>query len=750
MHGVDFNLYVDKATYEAWLNLLKGLVLAKEKDCRRYGRNGREERHHRERERERKGSSTRRTATLANIANSNGNAIYGAIGPASRSYTSAAPPAPASNDTNANGNSNSTFAASGYNGFAKESYSRAKSTSPRIRSSSTRNVQQQPAPSVTYNQPPPPPPQPSQSQQQIVPPVYTHQNHSYLPSINTTTALLQPTSLSSTASTSASAVSASSVILGYASGSPVAQTQVGGKRTAEAAFSPTSAVFATVPSKRPISIHGGMGISLRIPETNAQQQGQGHGMSSGPSNLSPLEGLQNFERMSLTSNNPSPAKDRSMAAKEKSKENNRSRWRASAVPQTLSSTYSYSVENDKKNRPQVFFLFLKKQGIVSKFHFIQNLYFYALACSPIKDEPAAAPAPLDADEQDRDRVQSSQEEKYVGYGHGQRRFRKYHQPVPPSGVPYAYADLNANASRFYPSIPAAPVESTTTSSSRVTGATVTPPMRQKQYSYPVFEKRVKAETAEYTIPLPHFRDDVWARPPAPASSTSYKADDSAHAQPPAHYRHQEAVPVPAHTVPRGMVDEDEDIDMERSTTDADADMAAVPSAPFANAGPPGVRVQFYDNGAGSSSSYTPYYQQGQSGTQQSGQPALVGQSSGAPSQYGYGYSTPPYHASGSTYATNPTSAYQPAYSQSQYSSPVRYSSPPLGRNTKYVGYPPQLESPLRRHQIKQEQHEQQQHGHSRTQHDQDREQRYFLEEQERYHQRYSSRSAYSSPQYARR
>jgi len=30
--GVDFNLYVDKPTYESWLNLLKGLVLAKERD----------------------------------------------------------------------------------------------------------------------------------------------------------------------------------------------------------------------------------------------------------------------------------------------------------------------------------------------------------------------------------------------------------------------------------------------------------------------------------------------------------------------------------------------------------------------------------------------------------------------------------------------------------------------------------------------------------------------------------------------
>ncbi|KAF6757840.1 hypothetical protein DFP72DRAFT_1110700 [Ephemerocybe angulata] len=32
LHGVDFNLYVDKPTYESWLHLLKGLVQAKEHD----------------------------------------------------------------------------------------------------------------------------------------------------------------------------------------------------------------------------------------------------------------------------------------------------------------------------------------------------------------------------------------------------------------------------------------------------------------------------------------------------------------------------------------------------------------------------------------------------------------------------------------------------------------------------------------------------------------------------------------------
>ncbi|KAL4254902.1 hypothetical protein ABKN59_004321 [Abortiporus biennis] len=36
--GIDFDLYVDYPTYESWLNLLKGLVMAKEKDSRHYYR----------------------------------------------------------------------------------------------------------------------------------------------------------------------------------------------------------------------------------------------------------------------------------------------------------------------------------------------------------------------------------------------------------------------------------------------------------------------------------------------------------------------------------------------------------------------------------------------------------------------------------------------------------------------------------------------------------------------------------------
>lgn len=36
--GIDFGLYVDKTTYESWLNLLKGLVMAKERDSKHWQR----------------------------------------------------------------------------------------------------------------------------------------------------------------------------------------------------------------------------------------------------------------------------------------------------------------------------------------------------------------------------------------------------------------------------------------------------------------------------------------------------------------------------------------------------------------------------------------------------------------------------------------------------------------------------------------------------------------------------------------
>src|ERR1700753_1714640 len=39
--GIDFSLYVNKTTYESWLNLLKGLVMTKEKDGNVWKKNSR-------------------------------------------------------------------------------------------------------------------------------------------------------------------------------------------------------------------------------------------------------------------------------------------------------------------------------------------------------------------------------------------------------------------------------------------------------------------------------------------------------------------------------------------------------------------------------------------------------------------------------------------------------------------------------------------------------------------------------------
>jgi hypothetical protein len=167
--GVDFSLYVDKPTYESWLNLLKGLVMAKERDSRHF----------------RKTRGAARSSRLANPTSSSG--------PASRTYTTK----------------------------YRTSTHRARSTSP----TQTRT------------------------------PVYPYSVSSH--------AIPAPTEPSS----------------------PTPRS--GSKRSAEAAFSPTSAAFAELPSKRPVS------MSLQIPEFRPN--------TGGPHSHSPLESLQSFATMSLSS-----------------------------------------------------------------------------------------------------------------------------------------------------------------------------------------------------------------------------------------------------------------------------------------------------------------------------------------------------------------------------------------------------------------------------------------------------------------
>ncbi|PBK89277.1 hypothetical protein ARMGADRAFT_970321 [Armillaria gallica] len=115
----------------------------------------------------------------------------------------------------------------------------------------------------------------------------------------------------------------------------------GSKRTAEAAFSPTSASFSQFPSKRPAA------ISLQIPESSGSSTGS----------HSPLEGLQSFAKMSLQSPSRAPTSSSS------------SPWvpiKRDTVPQTLVTAYRAS-EGTRNAVPE-------------------NLYFYTLTGSPMDEE----------------------------------------------------------------------------------------------------------------------------------------------------------------------------------------------------------------------------------------------------------------------------------------------------------------------------------------------------------------------------
>jgi hypothetical protein len=173
--GVNFELCVRKEKYELWLNLLKGMVMAKERDWQRWQR-----------------TRLPRTARLPHPQPNNGSV------PRTRASRIASP------------------------------YHRARSTSP------------------TGNGPPPYPrypfmfTAPTPSRQQL------HQ-------IKTESPIPRP----------------------------------GSKRTAEAAFSPTSATFAQLPSKQPPS----MSLEIPVPRSGPPSA-DGH---------SPLETIQSFSKMSLGS-----------------------------------------------------------------------------------------------------------------------------------------------------------------------------------------------------------------------------------------------------------------------------------------------------------------------------------------------------------------------------------------------------------------------------------------------------------------
>jgi hypothetical protein len=230
--GVDFSLYVDKATYESWLNLLKGLVMAKERDSRHF----------------------RKSRVLPRA--SRRQSPHSSTGPPARTYSS-------------------------------------KYRTPSLRARST---------------------SPGQTSRSL--PVQYPSSHI---SSHASSAVAEPSSPT---------------------------PRPGSKRSAAAAFSPTSASFSNLPYKRPVS------ISLQIPELAS-------GNGSNSSSYSPLEGLQSFAKMSIAS--PHVPQQSSQRA--------HSPWVSPArgtVPETLVTAYSV----DEGRRAAV----------------PQNLYFYALSCLPMDNE----------------------------------------------------------------------------------------------------------------------------------------------------------------------------------------------------------------------------------------------------------------------------------------------------------------------------------------------------------------------------
>ncbi|KAF8880915.1 hypothetical protein CPB84DRAFT_260124 [Gymnopilus junonius] len=357
--GVDFNLYVDKVTYESWLNLLKGLVLAKERDCRKWagGRGSREKR-------------KRVTAPTTPSVHShpNGHTSHHVHAPqaAARTFSmnASVPPAAQAPAVVAS----ATVARPTAKAYAYKTHHghRARSTSPTVRTSSV------PAPTtrhaavyVSY----------APSGSSTVPvSTYVPASTYTAPAVSTSNAYVYASSSTSTSTgtTTTSTYQAPAapqpsypsytyLSTSYPSGtnsafsSPTHRSSAptGAKRTAEAAFSPTSATFTHLPSKRPVSMHGGMGISLRIPET---QIGPSSGSSaSGGASASPLDGLQSFERMSLSGGasgsaapSPSPVRNLNPPKEQKGSTSSYSNSRSSVVPQTLSTAYDYSVNDDRR------------------------------------------------------------------------------------------------------------------------------------------------------------------------------------------------------------------------------------------------------------------------------------------------------------------------------------------------------------------------------------------------------------------
>lgn len=341
--GVNFNLYVDKTTYASWLNLLKGLVIAKERDARRLLRSGM-----------RGASSARRGAMRGERDGKfwhphhpqNVNYVHGlrhrisSTGFSNKTHTTAAAAdatAPvAISDPFGRRQSATTVSTESIHSF----WHRARSTSPRgfTFSSTSRLVacgNGHFAHQQTYVLPAE---QPQQTylaseaqgeQQQAEQSAYTQRYFQPLP---VPSSYEYPT-LASSSSNIPSATS------------ETCNTAV--KRTATDAFSsppPSSYIRPVEQSRRPTSMYAGL-QGLQIPEFTSTTSSISGALSrqSGTNNPSPLEGLCAFERMSLAEREEREREKREIEMGER-----RRLKRAKAetsptetvVPQTLMAAYS--------------------------------------------------------------------------------------------------------------------------------------------------------------------------------------------------------------------------------------------------------------------------------------------------------------------------------------------------------------------------------------------------------------------------
>lgn len=475
--GVDFRLYVDKATYETWLNLLTGLIIAKERECLRW-------------------QSRRRRALY----------VPSQSGRTTNDY--------------------------GYSG-SRETRSRdyeAYGTQQRARSSSPTHNR------VSYHA------YPNYSFTFTVPPPVQH-----VPS-----------------DSAAQPQQSTWDVYGYTQ-------RPGSKRSAADAFSPTSATFSNLPTKRPT------GLALDIPAATAAASSR-QVVSAHPAYAPFVENIKGFERLSLDSGSAS-------------------------VPIT-------PVENDGQHSAipvvqpiPVRHLAASYRAEDAQRHPVPDtLYFYTLASSPMHSQ----------------RYEGDVSEPVENYDAPERKARlRYSRPPPQAGqvyypqphyaqshLPYPYSAVPSNTS----SVP--PLSATCSSASSAhphnhqgrSGQTL-PPLALALSTLPttrvhgVISPRL-AQSA-HTSPLPSFADMYSSVPvampvhvvnagvPYSTGGGNY-AHHSQHGAPHAHYKPTVPSPLSREEGREYSAYTEDNQDPRYYTERSPVSSGVAVPAPFANAGPPGV------------------------------------------------------------------------------------------------------------------------------------------------------------------